>query len=288
MHPLLGLISVPAALTDTNTLATVQLSTLNTYLPRKSNDELLLLDGETTRLDIRLQYPAQRRWQLGFDVALYQHGGGALDGFVDQWHDTFRLPASGRESAPTGRLLYWYQRNGEDVFRLEHAASGIGDMQVWLAKSLSMLPAWSARIGLAVPSGALDQLTGKEALDVFAELNVETPKLFGSDLDAHWSVGVVKQGHSESFWNTKPEVYYSQGWFDFPLHPLWSFRGQYLIHSAAFNSSLRVLGEHALMLYGGLARKLPGWGRVTLGVSEDPEYGTAQDVGFHLGFDLAL
>ena len=50
MHPLLGLISVPAML-DTKSGTTVQLSMLNTYLPRQSENEILLLDGETTRAE---------------------------------------------------------------------------------------------------------------------------------------------------------------------------------------------------------------------------------------------
>ena len=159
-------------------------------------------------------------------------------------------------------------------------------MQLWAARLVPGMAHLSLRLGAVMPSGKVNKLSGKGATDVFAELTASTASLFDLPINADLNVGVLRQGGSDLFNDLKSEVYYSHGRLAHPLGRHWSLRAQYLLHSAAFNSSLRVLGKHSLLLYGGLARQIAGFGEVSVGISEDPEYGTAQDVGFHLAAHL--
>ncbi|MDO6461390.1 DUF3187 family protein [Granulosicoccaceae sp. 1_MG-2023] len=259
-------------------------SLVNTYLPRQSDTETLLLDGETGRADLAWSSRINARWRWGAETAVFTHGGGILDSFVDHWHETFDLPASGRYSAPTGRLLYWYQRDGQDVVHLDSATGGVGDIQVWIARRWLSQPALTTRIGLALPSGSSRHLTGKGSRDLYADISYTRQGLLQNKASVQLSLGVVRQGHSDLFPDLRKQVFFSQGSIDYRLAARWSAQFHYLLHSAVFNSSLRVLGEHALMLYGGAAWQMSEGSELYFGVSEDPEYGTAQDVGLHLGY----
>ena len=74
-------------------------------------------------------------WHGTMVLPYVQHSGGELDGFVDDWHEFFGLPESDRPKAPTDRLLYYYEKNGEVLLDFRDSESGVGDIQLMASKA---------------------------------------------------------------------------------------------------------------------------------------------------------
>jgi hypothetical protein len=55
----------------------------------ESENESILLDGETYVATLGVRYGSSERLQLGLDLPWISHQQGTLDGFIRDWHDFF-------------------------------------------------------------------------------------------------------------------------------------------------------------------------------------------------------
>lgn len=151
--------------------AGVRLEFVNEFTKRESADgsERITVDGETYRLSMSLsgRYSERSHWTVRLPV-LYS-GGGFMDGIIDDWHRFFSLPRGGRQFAPEDRLLFLYERDGEELLRYDDSGTRLGDLEVaWhfmlregtmLGSQLKLPTGSSRRLGGGGTTGASLWLT---------------------------------------------------------------------------------------------------------------------------------
>jgi len=70
------------------------------YSTSDSSSEQILLDGELYRWNLSARYGLGDDFEVGLEIPFILQDGGFLDGFINDWHDTFGLSPGGRDSAP--------------------------------------------------------------------------------------------------------------------------------------------------------------------------------------------
>ena len=120
--------------------------------------ECILLDGETSRLRISHRRGLGGGWDFTFELPVLDRGGGFLDGWIQDWHDTFGLPDGGRELAPRDRYAYHYERQGAVLLDRTRGGDGVGDATLTLGQRLADDTALRAMAKL--PTGDEDEFEG--------------------------------------------------------------------------------------------------------------------------------
>jgi hypothetical protein len=259
--------------------ATVQLS--NTLNVEHNPHESLLVDGESTALDLSFEDVLTRDWRYRFSLPVVHDSGGSFDSIIDDWHKFFGLPRGNRPFYPKGQIDYSY--TGQGTIDLARSQTSIGDLAAdlgWYAfddahRTISL---WG---GLKAPTGSVADLTSDGAWDaalwahaawrwsrwqLAGEAGVTQP--FGDELFAG-------AAHRSSV--------FARGAATREVGSAWSLRVQ--LDGATRRvegSDLRFLGP-SLQLTVGAARRLYGRWRVEMGFAEDAAVNTAPDITFFLG-----
>lgn len=253
----------------------------NTLNVESNSHESLLVDGESTALDLTYESALSQRWRYRFTVPIIHDSGGVLDSVIDAWHELFGFTRGARPYYPKRQIDYFYSSGSK--IDLNHAQTGIGDIATdvgWYAvddehRTLSI---WG---GLKAPSGSRASLTSDGAWDgalwahaaarwsnwQFAtEVGVSQP--FGDEIfagRAHRSAGIARFAASRT------------------LDRLWSVRAQLDGQTGRVaGSDLRFLGP-SLQLTVGAVRRLSGRWRMQIGITEDAAVNTAPDITLFLG-----
>ena len=71
--------------------------------------EALILDGETTRLELSYRRAVSERLELGLELPYLWHESGSLDSVIDDWHGFFGFPDGARASRPRDVLEFFYR-----------------------------------------------------------------------------------------------------------------------------------------------------------------------------------
>jgi len=166
----------------------------NSYIRETSANasESIVLDGESLRLTLSGHYGIGSRVELGIDVPFIIVGGGFLDNFIQDFHQTFSLPNGGREDAPDNRILYKYQKNGVTLLDMEQSGQGLGDMRFsagWqVYQSADKQNNLALRASLKLPTGDTGIMLGSGSTDLAlwvvgntgGHLSLGQYKLFGA------------------------------------------------------------------------------------------------------------
>ena len=130
--------------------------------------ENFIVDGETYFLTLSMRRRINDRLELGFDLPVLSHTDGLMDDMIEGWHDIFGMSNTKRRG-PSNELGFLYQRDGEDLYRLESPASGIGDLQVTAAIPIRVRSdrqmGLTIRSSLKLPTGDSDKLLGSGGTD---------------------------------------------------------------------------------------------------------------------------
>ncbi len=259
-----------------------------------SPTQALVLDGESTRVNLALSYRHSACTAFGVSVPFVAHHPGSFDQFIENWHDAFGLPNGRRDLSPQDRLRFDF-RSGSNRLQLDSSSARIGDMQLQVAVSLSCLtnslPRWfssqaSIRVGAKLPTGSLQQLTGSESLDGFLEI---TPPVFQlpRNLQLRNSLGLLLTGDVESFEQLRSHVFF--GTAALTWQPEWlqsrglSVTTQLDFHSPVFDSGLRELGANAVQLGWAAQWRIAATRELVFGFLEDAAIDTAPDFVIHVG-----
>lgn len=138
----------------------------------QQDNESVLLDGETTRMTLTLQYGLRENLEVGVEIPYVLHRDGFLDDLIIDWHNFFQLPQGDRKTLPRDRLHYRYQRNDNNLLDMQEEADGFGDlrvlggMQLWQEDSGDTKQALALRASLKLPTGDADKLTGSGSTDL--------------------------------------------------------------------------------------------------------------------------
>lgn len=163
----------PATLNSANCAdsASVRYSVSNNFVLRNEGDESLLIDGEVSRLELRLHKALNTKWLDGLSITVpaYRHAEGNLDDIIDDWHDFTGLPAGDRNLRPNDQLTYRYERNGQTLVNISEQQSGLGDIVLAAHKG-------PYNIALKLPTGDESKLTGSGGLELGASYQKPLPE----------------------------------------------------------------------------------------------------------------
>jgi hypothetical protein len=251
-------------------------------LRERTGGEYLEFDGETQRVDVALR--AGLGWGLTLDINLpwLRHSGGSLDSLIDGWHGFWGLPDGARDDQPRDRLLFAHQGAGE--FRLDDSASGIGDAEFALAKTVAAGSGWalSAFAHLKIDSGSADDFTGSEATSLGGGLRFSARRCLVEALTCHLQAGLVDVGDLRYGTVADARVPFAGLSLALRLPGDLALLAQLDAHDNPYRSA--VLGDPGAVLWGTLGLRWQPtrrW-RVEGAFSEDLAVGSAPDITFLL------
>lgn len=295
-QPLVQLYNLPGArsgavLAQDRTEFRLGFDIANNFTSSRSGSEMVLLDGESRRIELAGSQGLGNGWEVGFSLPWIDYRGGSLDRFIEDWHDTFGLPDGDRPGTRRNQLHFQYQRAGRTELDFDSAESGIGDLQ--LNAAYSVLRTADSAIALAatlnLPTGDANKLTGNEATNLGITLAATRYSLFGLPLTATGNIGALWLDRGELLGDRQKDVVWlgaaELGW---AVADAWRLKLQVNAHSALYRSDLRELGDAAAqLLLGGSVRLAPRW-YLDVAVGEDIAVDTAPDVTFQLALKAAL
>ena len=289
-NPLLSGFSIPGALpTHLNGAGVWSFQTTFSWasnaIVQTSTNESLIVDAETQELRLVVQRGLADGYALRAQLPYRHTSAGSLDGFIDQWHDTFGLPEGARPSLPEDALRVFYTRDGAVQLDSRSSTQGLGDASVELGRSLATSDrgAVSAWLGIKLPTGDADEFTGSGSVDVTLALAAEHRlgdrwHVFGQVAGTWLSEGdrLARQQHD---WVAAAMAGISARTIGKLMLTV-----QVDAHTAIYDTNdLDFLNDAVVLSVGGSYRFASAW-EIAVGVSEDIEVESAPDVVFV--FDL--
>ncbi len=250
------------------------------------DNSLVAFDGETTLTHLSYNQTFADVWSWGVDIPWVSHDGGFLDSFIDGFHDSLGFGSGGRDLVRRDRLFYTVQVDGETVVDLRHSEQALGDVRLYLGRSLLDSPHRSLVVhGLVkLPTGSVDSLSGSEAMDAGVWLEYGQVDVFGlSRLSLTAMIGGMVLGKGELLpqlqRNFMPVGHVG---FGYQVHDRVQLLMQADAQGAPFDVDLSLLGRTSMQgtLGGRVFFKPSLW--LDLGVVEDLYSNSSPDVIFHL------
>jgi hypothetical protein len=264
----------------------------NNFTTSANASEAITLDGESHRATVSLRYGINDNWELGLDIPTVRHSGGSLDGFIENWHDTFGLPNGGREDVRQDRLIYQYQKDGTNLVNFRRSASGIGDIRLNLARKVKQTESkiWTLRGGVKFSTGDASDLTGSDSTDIYTSLHLTDTALFEHpNLFFHGNIGLMILGDGEIL-SQQLEDYVVFGSSTIAWHG-WervTLKVQLDFHTAFYDSELKELGDFSAQLILGGSLRLTESTLLDISVGEDIITDTSPDVVLQFGLRKTL
>ena len=263
----------------------------NNFASDTNNNEAILLDGESYRINLALRYGIAKGIEGGIDIPYVGVGGGVFDHLIEGWHSFFGLPQEGRPNAPRNRLLYTYTNNGQTRLLLNDSGSGLGDIRLSTGVQLynderSNPRQVALRGSIKLPTGDSTGLRGSGSTDFALWLTAADDyrlpalghlTLFGAAGGMAMTDGDVMKGQQRNLagFGTLGFGWGPARWID--------FKTQLSGHTPYFQGSeLRELARPALQLIVGGTLHFSEKTSLDIGVSEDVAVNTSPDVAFHL------
>jgi hypothetical protein len=256
----------------------------NSALLETSTRESLVVDAETRELRLIAQRGLPHGYAIRVQLPYRQTTAGALDGFIDNWHDLFDLPEGARPSLPQDSLRLFYRRDGRIQLDAGSSMQGVGDVSIELGKSMiaaerSAITAW---LGLKLPTGDAGDFTGSGNFD--ANVSIAAEHRFADRWQVFGQAALSWLGEGNRLSEQQRDWMWSAtaGLSARAIGNL-TLTAQLDAHSAVFETNdLDFLGDAVLLSLGGSYEFSSGW-KLTLGVSEDIAVESAPDVTFLLG-----
>ncbi len=158
--------------------------------------EEAVFDGESYFLALVLRYGAGPRLELGMDLPLVAHTGGAFDNLIKDWHEFLGFSNDDR-LGPGNDLRLLYQRNGVTGYDIDESGVGLGDIRLAAAYRLAGSDgrALALRAQAELPTGDSDRLHGNGAVDLSLLLDATDRHTFAaSRVSLFGRIGVVAPG----------------------------------------------------------------------------------------------
>lgn len=162
----------------------------STYTVQESGDWIIHLDMETTELALRYKRVLSDFLELGIDIPVLITGGGFLDGFIEDFHDTFGFDDYGRSARPHNDFLYEVRKDGELIVEGRSRVS-LGDVRLAVKKPFFQNERLTAGVtaNMEIPLGDAGQGFGNGGLDAGFALVLDAQ--ITEWLMNYWNAGVV-------------------------------------------------------------------------------------------------
>lgn len=285
LSPPLAIFGLPTWETVTDTpVFTMQTAVANHYRFSERGGDTLMLDGETLRVGLFFSQPFREHWSFTVAVPLVQQSGGFLDDVVDTWHSAFGMPDGGRNARPEDELLFQMDNAAGPFFVLDDEQRGLGDLQLGFARRFGPDERFVARTEIKIPTGDEDMLAGSGALDWSVTILRSREGNLGERAGGYyWGAGLLVLGQPEVVAFTAND-YSLTGVLGggIKVFPRIGIRAQLDFLSAAYDTELEELGQHAVQATIGGWWEMSERGRLEFGVDEDLHVSTAPDVVLHV------
>ena len=289
--PLISLFGIPSPLNQRHLSSNISVHyhLASNFSSRKSANELYILDGETSRLELGFTRVMSPQWSYEMVLPLLKIDGGFLDSTVDDWHEIFGLPQAGRDKTEKGSLIYYYQSDGVVRFHLNEKVAGLGDIRLSAMLRLHSMPKKQSvlRLGIKLPTGDEQRLLGSGGVDGYIEYT-----WLERTLSEYWSydasVGLMLMQRSPLLQQQRKVATFAHLGTTWTFNNAWRLTLQTSMHTGLFDSEIKELNSSALLFAGGLIYQLKKGGSIWLGVTEDIVVAASPDVVFHLGVDYPL
>ena len=300
--PLTGIFGLPDALESGELLAKgrssfeFNLQTASHSVGEEAGLETLIVDGETSRIDLLWKRGIGDRLELGVEIPWLTHQAGGLDSVIDEWHSIFGLPEGERPERPRDLLEFVYaDADGVGLNRTARS-NGIGDLRVTLGYRLSSTPIDSKggarhtalRFGLKLPTGDDANLHGSGGTDVSVGIAGD---YLGLGRHGSWSAYYRLHGTylgEPRFLRRRHESIVAQavGGISWRPHDVVSLTAQLALRSGLYDSDIEMLGGPAMSLTFGALFRVGERVELSLAVGEDVIVESTPDVTFQLGVRL--
>ena len=265
---------------------TASIFTSNHSMGETKGNEALLLDGETTRFELRYRYGVSSRLELGIELPYVWHESGTLDPLVDGFHDMFGLPGGIRPDRPRNILEFYYYDGVDDPIAITRSTRGVGDLRLFAGWQLSDRDGHrtALRFGLKFPTGDGRDLHGSGGTDVSLGLAGDVPALSGAErISAFYRASAVYL--SRPHWladRHRSLVGHVAGGFGYRVSERAAFQVQAVFRTAAYRSDVETLGDPSFSVTLGGNLSLTEKLRLSFGVVEDLDVRSVPDVSFQL------
>jgi hypothetical protein len=268
----------------------LQVDLANNSIRSSAGGESISLDGETYRARLIWKLGLHEGWQVGIELPLIKHSSGALDGFIENWHDLFGLTNSDRAPWPKNRLRYSYERGGVTEVELTDNSSGLGDMQLLASRALFESASGgelTLNASLKLPTGDADRLLGSGAAELALWVNGTLPGLM-----PQWGLGGFMQAGALAMeqGDVLPDLQRTSVWFG-GVGAYWQatnwlvVKSQVDAHGSFYSSKLSELGSDSVMLtLGGTILMDQGRSAVDLAIGENLITDTIPDFMINMAY----
>jgi hypothetical protein len=262
-------------------LLSAQYSWGNSAIAQTSARETLVVDAETRELRITAQHVFANGYAVRLQLPYRTVSAGSLDGFIDNWHDTFGLPEGARPSFEKDSLRLLYRRDGMNLIDSRESSSGIGDVSLDLGRELGRSDQHSVAlwVGVSLPTGEANDFTGSGSLDITAAVSTDYRlslrwNVFGQ-LAATWIGEGDRLPRDQRDWAVSAMLGITARATD-ALSLTLQFDG----HTAVFDTQeLNFLSDAVMVSLGGNYELPQDW-TVSLGLTEDIAVESTSDVVF--------
>ena len=260
-----------------------------------SENERLVIDGESHSLEIGIEYGLSERWSLDLQLGYIRHTGGSLDDLIDSWHNAFGLPDGDRPLFENDDLNFSFEGNGEQR-QIDQSTSGVSDLRLGVGYSLNSLieknaaiDSLSLRSGLSLPTGDPDKLTGSDDLDWDIGLYASGQSTKWLRLGWHANLGFLHTGDDSLFGiETEQQAWFNSLGLSWALNTKLQFKAQLDSHSALFDSEIDEINQFVSQLTLGATYRSQYLGLIELYFTEDLTVNRAADFAFGLSAKFAL
>ncbi len=173
---------------------------------------------------------------------------------------------------------------GANFFVLDRARSGIGDVQVKLAKAIGDERQFVVQVAAKLATGDATMLSGSGSSDVSITLLRSQP-LAARKRPAgyYWGVGMVLAGKPDAIgFDSNRWVYTGILGGSWRPWPKFGLKAQLDFHGAFFDTPLEEFGHGASLFTFGAWRPVGRDGTLDFAIVEDIRVSTAPDVGFQV------
>lgn len=170
----------------------------NILVLAEKGEESLVLDLESLRTVVQLEYGLGGGIQAGAAVPIFYAYGGFLDGFISGFHDALGIANSVRQREPEGLFRYQYRVHGEPLLQPQDNVLAAGDLTLTVKKALKAQGQneLAARAAVKLPIGSLRKVTGSGAADLALGLSASR---LGRRMGGYFNLGYHILGDPDGF-----------------------------------------------------------------------------------------
>lgn len=257
----------------------------NVFMGGVTANERLVLDGESSQLNLRYRHAFNRCLQVNGTASWISNTRGRFDEPLDAWHQFFGLPDAKRDEWPNNQLEYRYELAGTEQ-SLTAPNSGWGDVQLQLQHALGCSANGAiVRAGITVPVGSQAMYLRSGVTDAFVDVQSQLGS-FGQQSRFRFggSIGVLKRGNARVFSNQQSVVGFGALAVNFSMSTRTQLLAQLDWHTAMFDSQLRELGDLALQLTLGARYNTKNGKAWEFSFTEDAVIDTGPDIVVRLAY----